>query len=61
MDRGEDLYVYTVSNPGTMDAHLREQEFDGEDVLAVSIFPKPLLRPGEKTDVIVLARKHEGH
>jgi conjugal transfer pilus assembly protein TraK len=58
-DRDGDIYVYTVRNPGQLRANLREQEFDGRDVLAVSIYPKPLLLPGEKTKVIVLARKRE--
>ncbi|VVD30935.1 TraK domain-containing protein [Paraburkholderia dioscoreae] len=58
-DRDGDIYVYTVRNPGQQRALLREQEFDGANVLAVSIFPKPLLLPGEKTKVIVLARKRE--
>jgi conjugal transfer pilus assembly protein TraK len=59
-DREGDLYVYTVRNPGQSRALLREEEFDGPSVLAVSIFPKPLLQPGEATRVIVLARKREG-
>jgi conjugal transfer pilus assembly protein TraK len=53
----EDIYVYTVANPGTGDVQVREQEFDGEDVKAVSIVPKPLLHPGEKTLVAILAKK----
>ncbi|VVE56457.1 hypothetical protein PAQ31011_05107 [Pandoraea aquatica] len=59
-DREGDVYVYTVRNPGQARATLREQEFDGPNVLAISIFPKPVLAPGEKTKVIVLARKREG-
>lgn len=59
-NRSEDLYVYSVTNPGAADVTLREQEFDGETVLAVSILPTPLLHPGQKTLVTVLARKHEG-
>lgn len=58
-DRDGDIFVYTVRNPGQSRAVLREQEFDGANVLAVSIFPKPLLQPGEATKVIVLARKRE--
>jgi conjugal transfer pilus assembly protein TraK len=54
-----DLWVYTVRNPGASRALLHEQEFDGPSVLAVSIFPKPLLLPGEQTKVFVLARKRE--
>ncbi|WP_236721160.1 TraK domain-containing protein [Paraburkholderia phytofirmans] len=58
-DRDGDIFVYSVRNPGQSRALLREQEFDGANVLAVSIFPKPLLQPGERTKVIVLARKRE--
>lgn len=54
-----DMWVYTVRNPGPRSALLHEQEFDGANVLAVSIYPKPLLQPGEKTRVFVLARKRE--
>ncbi|MDN4571866.1 type VI secretion protein [Pandoraea cepalis] len=59
-DRDGDLYVYTVRNPGQARATVREQEFDGPNVLAVSVFPKPVLVPGDKTKVFVLARKREG-
>jgi conjugal transfer pilus assembly protein TraK len=54
-----DLWVYTVRNPEAAYALLHEQEFDGPNVLAVSIYPKPRLLPGEKTKVFVLARKRE--
>ena len=57
----EDIYVYTVTNPGKTDVHVHEQEFDGEDVLAVSILPKPLLHPGEHTLVAILSKKHQEH
>ncbi|WP_049096367.1 TraK domain-containing protein [Burkholderia cepacia] len=57
--REGDLYVYTVRNPTQSRAVLREEEFDGPEVIAVSIFPKPVLLPGEKTLVIVMARKRE--
>ncbi|MCX4151036.1 MULTISPECIES: TraK domain-containing protein [Paraburkholderia] len=57
--REGDLYVYGVRNPSQSRAVLNEQEFDGANVLAVSIFPKPVLLPGEQTRVIVLARKRE--
>lgn len=59
--RNDDIYVYSVSNPGTADAILNEKEFDGADVEAVSIVPKPLLRPGEKAFVTILAKKREAH
>jgi conjugal transfer pilus assembly protein TraK len=56
--REEDIYVYTVANPGKADVQVREQEFDGPDVEAVSVVPKPLLHAGESTLVAVLAKKH---
>jgi conjugal transfer pilus assembly protein TraK len=59
-DRDGDLYAYTVQNPGKGPASLREEEFNGPNVLAVSIFPKPVVSPGESTRVFVLARKREG-
>jgi conjugal transfer pilus assembly protein TraK len=55
-----DLYVYDVGNPGPTKASLQEKEFDGENVLAISIFPKPVLAPTEHTQVIVLTRKGSG-
>ncbi len=58
--REGDIYVYTVRNPTQNRVVLREEEFDGPEVIAVSIFPKPVLLPGEKTQVIVMARKREG-
>jgi conjugal transfer pilus assembly protein TraK len=59
--RNDDIYVYAVTNPGAADAILNEKEFDGADVEAVSIVPKPLLRPGEKAVVTILAKKREAH
>ena len=58
--RSDDIYVYTASNPGSGDVHLRESEFDGPDVKAVSILPKPYLHAGERAIVVVLAKKREG-
>jgi conjugal transfer pilus assembly protein TraK len=55
-----DIYVYDVANPGPYQAALQEKEFDGESVLAISIFPAPVLAAGEHTRVIVLARKAAG-
>lgn len=55
----DDLYVYTVTNPGATEVQLQEREFDGADVRAVSILPKPLLRPGERAIVTVLAGKRK--
>lgn len=59
-NREGDIYVYGVSNPGLVQATVRESEFDGDTVQAVSIFPKPVLAPGEKAQVIVIARKVKG-
>ena len=55
-----DIYVYDVANPGPGKASLQEQEFDGDNVLAISIFPKPVLAANDHTRVIVLARKPSG-
>lgn len=56
----KDIYVYDVANPGPHKASLKEEEFDGENVLAISIFPKPILAANERTKVIVLTRKPSG-
>ena len=53
----EDIYVYTVVNPGPSDVVLEETEFDGPTVVAVSILPTPLLHSRGTTRVAVLARK----
>ena len=58
-NRNADIYVYQVTNPGAGVALLTEAEFDGDTVQAVSIFPKPRLAPGEKTEVMVLANKRK--
>jgi conjugal transfer pilus assembly protein TraK len=58
--RADDIYVYSLTNPLRTEVRLDERQFDGEDVLAVSIFPKPVLEPGQKAKVIVLAKKHQG-
>lgn len=55
-----DLYVYDVANPGPQKASLAEKEFDGENVLAISIFPKHILAANEHTRVMVLTRKATG-
>lgn len=55
-----DIYVYEVANPGPQKASLQEKEFDGENVLAISIFPKPILAANERTRVIVMTRKTTG-
>jgi conjugal transfer pilus assembly protein TraK len=56
----KDIYVYDVVNPGPKKITLEEQEFDGVDVLAVSIFPKPVLAANEQARVIVVSRKSGG-
>ena len=56
----KDIYLYDVANPGPQKASLKEEEFDGENVLAISIFPKPILAANERTKVIVLTRKASG-
>ena len=53
----EDIYVYTVVNPGPTDGVLDESEFDGPRVEAVSILPSALIHSRGKTYVAVLARK----
>lgn len=53
----EDIFVYTVVNPGPTDVVLDETEFDGPTVEAVSILPTPLLHSRGTTRVAVLARK----
>ena len=55
-----DLYVYRIENPGKTVARLHEQEFDGPKVLAVSIYPSPLLQPNQRTEIEVLASKDKG-
>jgi conjugal transfer pilus assembly protein TraK len=56
-NRDGDIYLYGVTNPGKTQITVRESEFDGDTVQAVSIYPKPLLGPGDKTQVVVVARK----
>jgi conjugal transfer pilus assembly protein TraK len=55
--RDGDIYVYTVTNPGAETTTVKEEEFDGDLVQAISVFPRPTLRRGESTKVIVSARK----
>lgn len=58
--RDGDIYIYKVTNPTEKQTTLRESEFDGDLVQAVSIYPKPLLMKDESTKVIVCARKERG-
>lgn len=58
-NREADIYVYRVSNPGPAATTVRESEFDGDLVQAISVHPKPNLKAGESTRVIVLARKEQ--
>lgn len=56
-NRDNDIFIYQVTNPGPRTAVLKENEFDGDLVQAVSIYPSPTLKAGEKTRVLVLSRK----
>lgn len=56
-NREGDIYIYQVTNPGPAPIALKESEFDGDLVEAVSIYPKPLLKAGEKTRVLVMVGK----
>ena len=51
------LFVYQVSNPGDKRVMVREDEFDGKLVTAISIYPRPLLNAGDLTQVFVLVDK----
>ena len=53
----EEIFVYIARNPSPNIATLSEKEFGGESVLSVSIFPTPVLRQGDQTKIIVIARK----
>lgn len=53
----KDIFVYQVSNPLPETVNIREKDFDSGSVLAISIYPKPLLRSGEVAKVFVIARK----
>lgn len=57
--REGDIFVYTVTNPGPQSTIVKEDEFDGDLVQAISIFPRPTLRSGDSTKVIVSARKEQ--
>jgi conjugal transfer pilus assembly protein TraK len=56
-NRNSDIYLYRVTNPGPAGANLSEQEFDGDLVQAVSIYPKPHVAVGQSVEVMVLAAK----
>ena len=56
-NREADIYIYKVTNPGSTTAYVRETDFDGDLVIAVSVHPKPALRPNESNKVVVVARK----
>ena len=53
----KEIYVYEAQNPGSTVASISEKEFDGQSVLAISIFPTPILRKNERTKIIILAKK----
>lgn len=54
--QAQQIFVYRVSNPHPQAITLSEREFDGENVVAVSIFPKPILASGEEVKVLVLTK-----
>lgn len=54
-----DIYVYDVLNPHQKVVNLQEKEFDGDSVLAISIYPKPLLGFNEHAKVLVISRKQK--
>lgn len=58
-NRESDIYIYKVTNPSTAVAYVRETDFDGDLVIAVSVHPKPALRPNESNKVVVIARKEK--
>ena len=58
-NREADIYIYRITNPGPTSAYVRESEFDGDLVQAVSVYPKPALRANESNKVIVIARKEK--
>ncbi len=58
-NREADIYIYKVTNPGRSTVVLKESEFDGDLVQAISIVPKPTLDPSENARVIVLTKKEK--
>ena len=54
----KDIFVYEVANPNAQQITLRESDFDGPTVLAMSIFPTPIIQPGSRVKVFVIARKN---
>jgi conjugal transfer pilus assembly protein TraK len=58
-NREADIYIYRITNPGPATAYVRESDFDGDLVQAVSVYPKPSLRANESNKVIVIARKEK--
>jgi len=53
----QEIYIYEARNPSSNTATLSEKEFDGETVLAISIFPSPILAKGENTKILVISKK----
>jgi conjugal transfer pilus assembly protein TraK len=53
----KEIFIYEALNPNTNLVTLNEKEFDGESVLAISIFPTPILRKGDKTRILILSKK----
>jgi len=57
--RANDFYIYKVTNPGQRATIVKEEVFDGDLVLAVSIHPRSNLKPGDQTTVVVMAGKEK--
>jgi conjugal transfer pilus assembly protein TraK len=55
--RENDIYVYQATNPTKSKAYLREEEFDDENVIAISIFPVPTLLPGKSSNIVIVTKK----
>lgn len=58
--KDRDFFIYRVTNPSGKSTIVKEEEFDGDMVLAVSIHPKSNLSPGQSTKVVVMASKTKG-
>lgn len=54
-----DVYIYLLKNVTDSSIRISEKEFDGPKVLAVSIFPSPLIDASGTAKVIVYTKKGE--
>lgn len=57
--READIYIYKITNPSQSAIVVKESEFDGDLVQAISIVPKPALAPSESAKVIVMTKKEK--